>query len=628
MKKYCILFLIFTLCGTSCLFAKIDSPQTIYILDIRDLKKDWTKPERTPEIWDTLHALAALQGIVNREKPQLYFNYCSGFGVETDEFWMNWYRTEDEWLKETEVVQLKSIEEVFDTFKEVPQGLVVYDPKVNSTSNLASTAAGIYDLIPVRWSEQTNSICQKLLAQYHYPIRETFINSDGSSKFTGKGTIPDTDIPSTGSAKCDAYLWAVEKYIKTGLCDPLFAAYYIDSFWIQLPNTSGPDMHTLSNHDYFISHRAFFFDLSPWADEAPNDDLQQPLGADLTAFRAVMSALYLQNGGRILKVGGFTPWPFKYTNHGAVKCKHGGVETEWQFGKIISQYNGYMEADAAGLSAMANASFHTHYPLQKRYSQPNAKPGLQVWKEKGFITSDGKVKPGLYLGHYVGDYDSPAWLYKAVPNFFNDKDRGTIPLGWAFDPNLADRAPMAFVYAYQKATPNDFFITGDSGAGYLNPRSLTQRDSVPFPSGLTAWAEHCARYMERWDMSIVGFIIDGSGYASGPEEFAVYSRFSPDGCGTHYERESGIRNGGIPACNEWDIDANPKLAARDIAGVSQKYRDTAGFSWCRSILKNPGWYLQLSEILKNDYPDAPVIVVDPYTFFGLLKLSFETAEKH
>ncbi len=628
MKKYCILFLIFTLCGTSCLFAKIDSPQTIYILDIRDLKKDWTKPERTPEIWDTLHALAALQGIVNREKPQLYFNYCSGFGVETDEFWMNWYRTEDEWLKETEVVQLKSIEEVFDTFKEVPQGLVVYDPKVNSTSNLASTAAGIYDLIPVRWSEQTNSICQKLLARYHYPIRETFINSDGSSKFTGKGTIPDTDIPSTGSAKCDAYLWAIEKYIKTGLCDPLFAAYYIDAFWIRLPNTSGPDMHTLSNHDYFISHRAFFFDLSPWADEAPNDDLQQPLGADLVTFRAIMDALYLQNGGRILKVGGFTPWPFKYTDHGAVKCKHGGVETEWQFGKIISQYNGYMEADAAGLSAMANASFHTHYPLQKRYSQPNAKPDLQVWKEKGFITEDGKVKPGLYVGHYVGDYDSPAWLYKAVPNFFNDKDLGTVPLGWAFDPNLADRAPMALVYAYQKATANDFFITGDSGAGYLNPRSLTQRDSVPYPSGLTAWAEHCARYMERWDMSIVGFIIDGSGYASGPEEFAAYSRFSPDGCGTHYERESGIRAGGIPACNEWDIDPNPKLAARDIAGVSQRYHKTPGFSWCRSILKNPGWYLQLSEILKNEYPDAPVIVVDPYTFFGLLKLSFETAEKH
>ncbi|MBR5605769.1 MAG: hypothetical protein IKW70_04980, partial [Verrucomicrobia bacterium] len=194
MKKYLVLFLAFTLCGIPSIFAKTTSPQTIYVLDIRPLKKDWTKPERAPEIWDTLHALAALQGIVNREKPQLYFDYCSGFGVETDEFWLKWYQTEDGWLKDTQIIQLKSVEEVFDTFKDVPQGLVIYDPQVDSTSNLASTAAGIYDLIPVRWSEQTNSICQKLLSRYHYPIKEIFINNDGSSKFTGKGTIPDINI--------------------------------------------------------------------------------------------------------------------------------------------------------------------------------------------------------------------------------------------------------------------------------------------------------------------------------------------------------------------------------------------------------------------------------------------------
>ena len=39
-------------------------------------------------------------------------------------------------------------------------------------------------------------------------------------------------------------------------------------------------MHTLSNHDYFVAHRAFFFDLSPWVDEVPNDDPSQPLGLD------------------------------------------------------------------------------------------------------------------------------------------------------------------------------------------------------------------------------------------------------------------------------------------------------------------------------------------------------------
>ena len=60
-----------------------------------------------------------------------------------------------------------------------------------------------------------------------------------------------------------------------------------------------------------------------------------------------------------------------------------------------------------------------------------------------------------------------------MPAFFPDPARGRVPLAWAFDPNLADRAPQALVYAYRHATTNDFFIAGDSGAGYLNPRALT-----------------------------------------------------------------------------------------------------------------------------------------------------------
>ena len=43
--------------------------------------------------------LAALQGLANREAPQLYVIYCNGFGVETDQFWLDWLRGEDGWLK-------------------------------------------------------------------------------------------------------------------------------------------------------------------------------------------------------------------------------------------------------------------------------------------------------------------------------------------------------------------------------------------------------------------------------------------------------------------------------------------------------------------------------------------------
>ena len=94
--------------------------------------------------------------------------------------------------------------------------------------------------------------------------------------------------------------------------------------------------------------------------------------------------------------------------------------------------------------------------------------------------------------------------------FFRDPARGQVPLGWAFNPNLADRAPQVLAYAYRHATTNDFFIAGDSGAGYLNARALTVRPDSRLPSGLEAWRAHCQRWYARWDMTITGFVLDGA----------------------------------------------------------------------------------------------------------------------
>ncbi|HYG33573.1 MAG TPA: GxGYxYP domain-containing protein, partial [Clostridia bacterium] len=470
-------------------------PKQVYTFDARPLNQlNLQVPTNAVRIWDTMHVLASLQGLVNRESPQLYLFYCSEFGVDTDQFWFDWFRGEDGWLKNSAIKPIPTLEETIKTFRKFFLGLVVYDPAVPATSILASTAAGCDDLLPVRYDPAPGSVFDLLVRQMKLPVKLWLVNQDGTSKFTGQGRVPDIDEPSSGSAKIDAYRWAIKRYLASGRCTPGIAAYYIDAFWLQHPQAAGPTMHTLSNHDYFIARRAFFFDLSPWGDETPNDDPKQTLGLDRKVFLEVMRALHDQAKGGVIKVGGFTPWPFKYTSHAQPPGKHEGVPSEWEFGRLISQFNGYMEADAAGLSAMANASFSQHYPLAARYSQPNPKPTIRDWKASGHATAEGKVAKKLFVGHYVGDYDAPAWLYKAVPTFFPDRTRGQVPLGWAFDPNLADRAPQALVYAYRHATTNDFFIAGDSGAGYLNPRALTVRPDSGLPSGLKVWTEHCRRY--------------------------------------------------------------------------------------------------------------------------------------
>ena len=57
-------------------------------------------------------------------------------------------------------------------------------------------------------------------------------------------------------------------------------------------------------------------------------------------------------------------------------------------------------------------------------------------------------------------------------------------------------------------------------------------------------------------------------------------------------------------------------AGGDSGGVDQR----PIFQWRRSILKSPDWYARLSALLREKYPNARVEVVDPYTFFGLIKL--------
>ncbi len=598
-------------------------PATVHLFDARPLRSlNLSRPENAFETWDTMHALAALQGIVNRSEPRFYLRYCVEFGVETDQFWLDWLRGEDGWLRETEIVSIPTLEAAVSLFRDQIKGLVVYDPVVPATASLASTAAGCDDLLPVRFSPDTNSVYALLVKRLGLPVRLWLVNPDGTCKFTGYGMIPDTAEPSSGSPKVDAYRWAIRQFIESGKCDPTFAAYYIDAYWMQRPRNGPPDLHTLSNHDYFIARRASFFDLSPWADEPPVDDPNQTLGLDQQTMLRILHALYDRAPQSIIKIGGFPPWPYKYTTHGGAG-KHGGVPTEWEFTRLISQFNAYHEADAAGPGAMANASFFAHYPLKDHYPQPNRKPTLHDWRTAGFVGADGKVTTRLFVGHYVGDYDSPSWLYKAVPAFFNDPQRGRVPLGWAFDPNLADRAPQALAYAYRHATTNDFFIAGDSGAGYLNPLGLTVRPDSKLPSGLPAWTKHNLRYFRQWDMTITGFVLDGASGASTAREFAAYRQFSPDGCGTHFEKGPRLI-GDLPTCPERDLPDSAAQAAAVIAKQADNLKGKAGFLWARSILKSPAWYAQVSQIVREKHPEAPVVFVDPYTFFGLIRVKLSS----
>jgi hypothetical protein len=119
-------------------------------------------------------------------------------------------------------------------------------------------------------------------------------------------------------------------------------------------------------------------------------------------------------------------------------------------------------------------------------------------------------------------------------------------------------------------------------------------------------------------MSITGFVLDGSAGASTEVEFGVYRSFSPDGAGTHFEKGTAL-HAGIPTCPERDLPGDAGKAAAIIADVAKQGAGQPGFLWARTILKSPRWHLDVSRHLTETHPEVEVVVVDPYTFFGLIK---------
>ncbi|MBX7254723.1 MAG: hypothetical protein K1Y02_00080 [Candidatus Hydrogenedentes bacterium] len=577
------------------LFAQVEEP--IVYFDLAACVA--SLPDDSVLRYDTVKFVAALQGLVNRERPRLIVRFFDGSSptgpINVDDYWFEKMRAE--WLKGRTVERTSKLDDLIARYSEARNGVVVWDQTVPATANVAATVCGVEGWLPVRAGGALYA--QLVNAGPKLPVKLSL-----AGKFTGA---------ESGSAKCDAYLWAMHTYIETGRCNNALMAYYLDGY-THRPDLPGIQYNDLSNggianQDYYIARKAFVFDLGPWADEAPVDDPKQPLGTDRATLCAILKAQVLQNDGKsFTTVGGFVPWNLKYTDAALSGGKHGAVPTEWEYAAILSAHNAVMDADALGLVGLANASAYMHYPLAKHYTQ-NPKPKLPPLEDKTYVLV------------YMGDYDSAAWLSRQIPAAWDDPARGQMPIAWAFNPNLADRVPYVFDTIMRTKSANDWFIGGDSGAGYLNPNLLTgDRLGSGVPDALDLWVTHNKAWYERFDYSITGFVINGFHGDMPLRVQEAYAKFSPDGVGMQLGFEKPIVNGTPFIRHVSDIYPDPKhleVAAQQMAGFAKPERPQ--FLIFRMILQTPSTIVGIRDRLLKDYPEHQWEFPDPYTFFALAK---------
>lgn len=611
---------VFLLPITFCILisCKEHNSDVIGVYDLRyTLSYNLNDTKQVESLWDDIHAVVTLQGIVNRRGPRLFIHYIVTSGIDIDSYWWDKYREPGKWLHEKDTVVYQDIVQLIEAYKQDIDGVVLYDSSIASTSNVASAVAGVENLIAVRYDTDPHSLYSRIVVNGpKLKVKTRLIKEDGAPLFTGTGIIPGTGRMSTGSLKNDPYIWFIENYMKTNRCSGEFGAYYIDQKWRKKPTATVINHHTLTNHDFFVSKRAFFFDLSPWGDEPATDDKTQAAGTDLNTLKEFLSEAYrINKGEKMCYIGGFPSWAFKYTQHAG--GMHGDVATEWEFSKLIGAYNAFKDADAIGYGALANASFWTHFPLKQKY--PQRRVSVEELQQRGYIDTEGKVdlRGRNFFVFYVGDYDASSWVVQCTPSIWDDKNRGKVPMMWAISPVLENRIPMALDYYRESATSNDYFVAADNGAGYLMPGMLQEPRESGFQSGLDAWANHCKPYYERWDLTITGFIIDGTAPGLSKEGLDCYASFSPDGI-VPQKVPLTLLHGDMPVLrSDDDIIANdPKVAVQHM--LDRIKARPVPFHWFRNILKTPTWYVEFMDELNKTDPDIELL--DAPTFFELYRI--------
>ena len=124
MKQLCLLIISIIISSDLC-FSKQSDMQPLTIVDMRYLlAADLNDPQQVKTVWDHLHTMATLQGIVNRDVPCLYIKYIQEGGNSIDDYWWNKYRQPGEWLAERDTTELSCVTDAIRYYRDKINGVM------------------------------------------------------------------------------------------------------------------------------------------------------------------------------------------------------------------------------------------------------------------------------------------------------------------------------------------------------------------------------------------------------------------------------------------------------------------------------------------------------------------------
>jgi GxGYxYP putative glycoside hydrolase C-terminal domain/GxGYxYP_N second domain len=400
---------------------------------------------------------ACLEGLANREAPRLFLD----FGIYDDP---SARRTNEDFLPDAiwqakfraavgdqdahnlayyrkrfglTVSRLRDLRAAVRASRDRVRGLVVWDPQLPDTANVAIMLAGLEDLLVVApdriaWAER----------EFGLEVRQ--------------------DLRGRWRDRLELYTWALENLQPR--CEKGTLAC-VEPAW-QRPEFA----------DYLVAHRVFTYSLSSAAKtplfRAGQTLLLLLIGGPF-ALRNLLFDLHLE--GVVKSLGLWLMGLGSPETRLALRIQrslapvptptifgwHTTRDDELAFMLLLSASNlRLVPAHLAG-----NFSFHSRLPAPKRFAQAHIDPASVTLEDT------------TYLTFTLSDGDQLVLMGTGELGNWRRKERGRVPFNWEVQPLLVDLAPALLAHYYETRSAADYLIGGPSGAGYIIPPLNTRREA-------------------------------------------------------------------------------------------------------------------------------------------------------
>ncbi|GCE13233.1 GxGYxYP domain-containing protein [Tengunoibacter tsumagoiensis] len=335
-------------------------------------------------------AILTLVGLINRPQPLIYL-VMNG----DDEYWLKKICSTIPQERPSSVRDA-ILFDLLEHHRSVCTGLIIYDPELNDTINIATTLAGQRSGIIV-----SPVLAEILQHKYALPIL--------------------VDLRQYGwENRIQAYTWAMENLLPL-TTDRLVAGLKPDGVtWLR---------------SFAVATRTFVYWL---------DSRRSLFSNGQSSERALMRKL-------------LQAFPAGAAHLGWFEHESSGVA-------LTSE---------AALSVYAS-DFCSNLEVLISLPAPVVRPHLP---QKSNLVLDPQK---IYLSFTLSEGDNLQYCQHHLLRLWQDPQRGVLPLGWTFSPALLQMAPALTNHYLSTATPNDEFIAGPSGIGYMFPSRWPVQHLVPF----------------------------------------------------------------------------------------------------------------------------------------------------